>query len=129
MRFALGTAEPARFIAFFMKKPLMPLPSSRTFGRGRFGDEDIAVRQHVEPARVIEPVREGADLRAIRRNRLAAVRPAHGRRDLDGRYERFLRGRQRRVGARTARDLEFRLAGAAAERKGSDERERDPAIA
>ncbi len=32
MRFALGTADPARFMAFFMKKPLMPLPSSGRSG-------------------------------------------------------------------------------------------------
>ena len=37
-----------------MNQPLMPLPSSGARRRIGLGDEHVAVRQHVEPARMIE---------------------------------------------------------------------------
>ena len=45
----------------FMTQPLTPLPSSGLRRRIGLGDQHVAVRQHVEPARMVEAGGEGAD--------------------------------------------------------------------
>ena len=63
----------------------------------RFGDEHVAVRQHVDPARVLELHRERLDRGAGGRDRRGAVGPALGRRDLNSRHQRLGRRGQGRV--------------------------------
>ena len=63
------------------------------------GDEHVAVRQHVEPARMIEAARECGDGRAAGGGRRRAVGPADGFDDVDRGKERRLRLRQGRLGA------------------------------
>ena len=48
-----------------------------------FGHQHVAVRQHIDRARMIEPGRERVDGHAVGGDRLAAVRPADGGRDID----------------------------------------------
>ena len=59
--------------------------------------QHVAVRQHIEPARMIEPGRQGVDRETLGRNRHAAVGPADRRRDIDGRDHGLVRLRQGRV--------------------------------
>uniref|UniRef100_A0A0N4ZJL1 LEPR-XLL domain-containing protein n=1 Tax=Parastrongyloides trichosuri TaxID=131310 RepID=A0A0N4ZJL1_PARTI len=47
------------------------------------GHQHVAVGQHVQPARVVQPDREGVDRQTLRRDRGAAFGPAHGGGDLD----------------------------------------------
>ena len=60
-------------------------------GLGRrvgLGHQHVAVGQHEQPARVVEPLREGLHLHAGAGLRHHARRPAHGRGDVDGGNQR-----------------------------------------
>ena len=58
------------------------------FGRGvGFGDQHVAIGQHVQPARVIEVLGKCGDLGAIGRHGFGAVRPADGRGDVHRRQQ------------------------------------------
>ncbi|MNH23831.1 hypothetical protein D3C79_837430 [compost metagenome] len=61
-----------------------------------FGDQYVAIGQHIEPARMVQAVGERGDLRARRRDRRAALWPADGGGDVDGRDQGLVRFRQLR---------------------------------
>ena len=57
-------------------QPLMPLASSGLGRRIGFGDQHVAVGQHVEPARMIEPSANAATFEALGRGRRRPLGPA-----------------------------------------------------
>ncbi|MNN18794.1 hypothetical protein D3C81_1320130 [compost metagenome] len=63
------------------------------------GHQNVAVGQYIEPARVVELVGEGPDLCACCCLGFAAVRPADGGCDVDGRDQRLVGRGQLRRGA------------------------------
>ena len=69
------------------------------------GDEDVAIRQHIEPARMIEILGEGRNLQATSGGGRSSGGPALRRRDVDGRDEGTLRLRELRVGTEARRVL------------------------
>ena len=79
--------------------------------RVALGHQHVAVRQGVEPARVVEPLGEGRDRQAGGGRGLGALRPARGRRDVDGGQRRRVRGGQRRVRPLAVGELERRALG------------------
>ena len=62
--------------------------------RVALGDQHVAVRQHIDRARMVEPGREGCDRHAVGGGRLGAVGPAVDRSDIDRRDPRMFRRRQ-----------------------------------
>ncbi len=62
-------------------------------------DQDIAVGQDIEPARMIEAVRIGRDRESCSRRRRGTHWPTPGRGDVDGRQHGVIRRRQCRMGA------------------------------
>ena len=94
MRLALGTPAPAHFCACLYDKALDALAVVRLRRRVAFGDQHVAVRQHIDRARMIEPGREGVDRHAVGGGRLGAVGPAVDGGDIDGRDPRMFRRRQ-----------------------------------
>ncbi|MCY1296968.1 hypothetical protein D9M70_463860 [compost metagenome] len=83
--------EPARHLG---------LDARRFVGTRRraFGHQHIAIGQHVEPARMLQTLGEGVDLRAAGRHGKGALGPAGGGGDVDGGDEGLVRRRQLRVG-------------------------------
>ena len=65
--------------------------------RVALGDQDVAVRQHVQPARMIEPAGELVDREARRRRRGSALGPGVGRSNVHRRNPGGIRRRKRRV--------------------------------
>ncbi len=82
-----------------LHRALDALAIFRTRRRGGFGHQHIAVRQGVQPARMLEAAGEGVHLDTGRRRRLHVRRPALGFRDLHHRDGLLLGLRQRRIGA------------------------------
>ena len=77
------------------------LDALAVFGLGRrigLGDEHVAIRQHVEPARMVESGGVSGHPKAGGGDRLGAFAPALGRRDVDGRQQGLVRRRQLRRG-------------------------------
>jgi len=60
MRFALGTAAPAFLLEELHGLGLEALTVLRTLGGVGLGDQHVAVRQHVEPARMSSPAAKAA---------------------------------------------------------------------
>src|SRR5204863_9447280 len=90
-------------------------------GRGSLRDEDVSIRQHIDPAWMLQARGERSDLHPIRRHRLAAIGPTLRGRDLDRRNQRLRRLRQRRIGTRRLLDWQrraFHASGATEERRG-----------
>ena len=74
--------------------------------RQRLGREHVAVRQHADPARVLEPGRERVDLEPGGGGRRLPLAPAFGGRHLERRNPALrLGGRDRRIAAQSRRDL------------------------
>ena len=99
MRFALGTADPAFFISVFMNQPLMPLPSSGSRRSGGLGDQHVAVRQHMEPAGMLELAGETRHGKPGRTHRCRVRGPPLRFGNIYCRYQFPLRRRQLRLGA------------------------------
>ena len=101
IRSALGTPAPARFVTFFMNQALDALGPlvGRLGGRIGFGDEHVAIGQHVNPARMVQPARQRSDLEPDRGRGHGALGPALGRGDVDGGNQAPGRRRQRGIGA------------------------------
>ena len=80
-----------------------PAPhAAAAVGAGRrigLGHQHVAVRQDIDPARMIQPVGEQGDAHALRRDRRSALRPTHGRSDIHGRDEGLVGRRQHGVRA------------------------------
>ena len=71
IRFALGTAEPAFSMTFFIAETFDALRILGAWRRVRFCDEHIAVRQHIQPARMIELRCKRCDFEAWRDDRVS----------------------------------------------------------
>ena len=77
------------------------------------GHQHVAVRQHMKPARMIQPVGEGRDAQGLAGHRRGAFGPAFGRRDLHGRDQRPVRWRQLGLGPHAGRFRKRRALAAA----------------
>ena len=79
-------------------------------GLGRcvgFGDQHVAVGQHMQPAWMIEVAPECHHAGSRRSQRRHARGPALGGRNVDGRNQRGARGRQRGLGPHARRDRQL----------------------
>ena len=95
MRLALGTPAPALILRQPVDEALDA--DAALLRRGvALGDQHVAVRQHIDRARMVEPGREGCDRHAIGGGRLGAVGPAVDGSDIDRRDPRMFRRRQGR---------------------------------
>ena len=101
-----------------------PAPDAATAGVGAgwrigLGHQHVAVRQNIDPARMVQPVGERGDGQARRRDRRRALRPAYGRSDVHGRDEGLVGRRQHgvRADARRYRELCLLAASAQGERR------------
>ena len=98
MRLALGTPAPARLHDHSHDPAPDAVAVVRLRRRVAFRHQHVAIRQHVDRARMIEPAGERIDRHAVGGGRLGAGRPAGGGGDIDRRYPGFLRRRQGRGG-------------------------------
>jgi hypothetical protein len=88
--------------------------------RFRLDDEDVAVRQHVQRARMLQSLRERLDLEPGRDFRRLAILPADDRREMHRRKQVLLRRRQVRMRADLALDVESFVVVAGGERQRRD---------
>jgi len=89
------------------------------------GDQHVAIRQHEQPARMVERVGEGGDGESRRGGRRGAFGPALGRRDVDGeeqRYHPLGRWRQLGVGTGPGGDRQCRLVAARGQQRRGEQR-------
>ena len=95
-RDAVGARHPGArpFLRLPVDKALDALAVVRLRRRVALGDQHVAVGQHIDRARMIEPGREGRDRHAVGGDRLGAVGPAADRGDIDRRDPRMFRRRQ-----------------------------------
>ena len=96
-------------------------------GRVGLGHEHVAVREHVQPARVVQASGERRHGRSLRGHRLARRGPAFRRDDVDQRDERRVRLRKRWLRPRAGgnRELRGRRAAKGAERRDRQHESRD----
>jgi hypothetical protein len=83
-------------------------------------DQDIAIRQHQKPARVLEPLGEGSNRKSLCRRGLCALRPALGGGDVDSRDQSRVGLRQRGTWADAALLGQFRGIPAGSKRQGAN---------
>ncbi|MNY25631.1 hypothetical protein D3C86_1594270 [compost metagenome] len=89
-----GHAGTGAFHGFF-HHPAVNTLAVVGFGRGiGLGHQHVAVGQHVQPARVVEPFGESSHLRALGGDWLGALGPAGGRGDVHRGYQGLVRFRQ-----------------------------------
>jgi hypothetical protein len=84
-----------------------------TLGRVRFGHQHVAVRQHVQPARMLEAAREGLHREPRRCDGLHALRPADRGRHVGRGNELALRRGNHGIGAHVGAGRQAGGAGAA----------------
>jgi hypothetical protein len=77
------------FLGLLVDETLDPLCVLRPWRPVRFRDQHVAVRQDMEPARMLEPAGERIHRKAAGRGRFGASRPAFGVRDVDRRDRRL----------------------------------------
>ena len=109
MRFALGHSCAGVILHHLVGEPLHALAVVRPGRRVGFGDQHVAIRQHVEPARMIELGRKSGDLETVRRQWACApgASPLHSQHGRSGsasvgrgdRRRRTFGGRLRELGA------------------------------
>ncbi len=120
-RDAVGAGHrPAGLLLESLEEPASdPLVVLGPRGRVGLGHENVAVREHVQPARVVQASGERRHGRSLRGHRLARRGPAFRGDDVDERDERRVRRRERwlRPGAGGNWELRGRRAAKGAERR------------
>jgi hypothetical protein len=87
-----------------------------------FGDEHVAIRQHMQPSRVVQTAREGDDGRAVSDSGSAIRRPPFRGDDVDDGDQRSVGRRQDGIGPGAIDDDQLRACAAS---HGDSENERD----
>ena len=111
------------FLRLLVDEALDALAIVRLRRRVALGDQHVAVRQHIDRARMIEPGGEGVDRHAVGGDRLGAIGPAVDAGDIDRRDPRMFRRRQggrRTIGLRHGRGFLRVVAGGKRQRQRAD---------